>query len=1295
MRKIILAALLGLSLFGRTQNPADNPGALPSIIPPSPDIASLNRIGNMTTGLHTGAANVSIPLYDLSAGSIKHPLSLSYSTNGIRVNDIPSRVGLGWNLVAGGSINRTVHDEEDDDPNMTHLTPPSFSQPNQATLDYLFYAPQEGYDTELDEYSFAVNGISGKFYFDANGIPRIADHINIKIARPSANTFTITTAEGIVYTFGNAIVYEKTKEVKTNGNPRAYKEKKTAWFLTSITSPEGDWMNFYYSSLTIETKLGPYQSVIFKTTSPTYPGNPYPDCAGLCSGSWSPVQYNKIDYYTKYLSSIETSDYQIINFLYENRPDGSGDNRLTGLEVYSENDVSQLRLIKKYILEYDNYPVANDLNQRFFLKKLSDEAVNGSGQRLSHQFEYNDPSSLGRQETLTQDYYGYSKADGNSVAIGNFIPRPVDYGNYIDGFLGVDRSPVFQYAKAGALTKVIYPTGGYEAFEYEPHTLAQFGSVTDSVFSQLSVQGPGSGSSSLLTYTTQFTVASPNIRVKHITGWNTAGPPEGSGSYQVPDGIHFISYLEIWNLSTNQMVYEDRHKLYATTDGFAQLQTGVTYELRLRVRSNSHWSKAIIYYNPSIQTYNYVNNVPVCGIRVKNIKAYDPVSNRINTKYYTYAAQNTPDASSGNGVMRPNFEFMYQGGGVCHDPGVLGDMLFPCPGGLLQVSSSSLSGSFTFNGSPVAYDTVMESDDPFFANGMTEHIFSTYFNPQQPLPLLGTAIAGASAAGPFPDENGKELQTRVYKKQGTNFIMLKKIENTYVDGQGLSVSTLPISYIVRKRWSPVTGGNFSYSDKASGYDVNSYIYLYKWRVLDNTVTTDYDENGLNPMTQTVSYEYNNPVHLQPTKVTTTNSKNETIRQLMKYPVDFGGAVYSGMVANYVISPLIETTTTNQVASNPATTVSVVHTEYAGWTGGFYRPATVKLQNGSGALENRLLYYNYDNSANPLELSKDNGAHIAYLWNYKDMYPVAEVKNAASTDIAYTSFEGDANGGWTLSGVFATNNARTGEKTFSGTLTRSTNSGKTYLVTLWARDNNIPSVNSTGGTLLATHNNWKLYQWKITGASSVSVSGQVIDEVRLYPLEAEMTTYTYIPFVGITSVCDVNNRITYYSYDGFNRLSLIKDADLNIIKKICYTYAGQAETCEPGIYYNTAQSGVFTAQCGPGYGGNQVTFTVAANTFSSTTSVAAANQLAQASVAANGQAYANANGVCTLVCTNCSANDKKCINGVCETGTWVCVSSVQMRGTWECTYKYCFSDGTYSTYSQTIFNSSSCAVIFCF
>jgi YD repeat-containing protein len=69
-----------------------------------------------------------------------------------------------------------------------------------------------------------------------------------------------------------------------------------------------------------------------------------------------------------------------------------------------------------------------------------------------------------------------------------------------------------------------------------------------------------------------------------------------------------------------------------------------------------------------------------------------------------------------------------------------------------------------------------------------------------------------------------------------------------------------------------------------------------------------------------------------------------------------------------------------------------------------------------------------------------------------------------------------------------------------------------------------------------------------------------DEIRLYPSAAQMTTYTYSPLVGIISNCDINNRITYYNYDDFGRLILIKDQDGKLSKQICYNYTGQLQNC---------------------------------------------------------------------------------------------------------------------------------------
>jgi hypothetical protein len=51
----------------------------------------------------------------------------------------------------------------------------------------------------------------------------------------------------------------------------------------------------------------------------------------------------------------------------------------------------------------------------------------------------------------------------------------------------------------------------------------------------------------------------------------------------------------------------------------------------------------------------------------------------------------------------------------------------------------------------------------------------------------------------------------------------------------------------------------------------------------------------------------------------------------------------------------------------------------------------------------------------------------------------------------------------------------------------------------------------------------------------------------------VSTYMYKPLVGIVVETDPNNRITYYEYDSFNRLRIIRDKDNNILKTFEYQY----------------------------------------------------------------------------------------------------------------------------------------------
>lgn len=143
--------------------------------------------------------------------------------------------------------------------------------------------------------------------------------------------------------------------------------------------------------------------------------------------------------------------------------------------------------------------------------------------------------------------------------------------------------------------------------------------------------------------------------------------------------------------------------------------------------------------------------------------------------------------------------------------------------------------------------------------------------------------------------------------------------------------------------------------------------------------------------------------------------------------------------------------------------------------------------------------------------------------------------------------------------------------------------------------------------------------------------------------------------------------------------------------------GPDGACPAGNYYNAVQSAQFTRNnCGAGYTGSTVTYTVAPGTYSSTVSQAAANQLAINYINANGQAYANANGTCTLNSgcntSNCTGIDKKCVNNFCETGFRVNTDSFwdTSMGEYQCTYHYEWSDGSWSQ-NYTEYNPDPCAL----
>ena len=205
------------------------------------------------------------------------------------------------------------------------------------------------------------------------------------------------------------------------------------------------------------------------------------------------------------------------------------------------------------------------------------------------------------------------------------------------------------------------------------------------------------------------------------------------------------------------------------------------------------------------------------------------------------------------------------------------------------------------------------------------------------------------------------------------------------------------------------------------------------------------------------------------------------------------------------------------------------------------------------------------NGNVSQVTNHDGIPLTYLWDYQKSMPVAKISNATADQVAFTSFESNGNGNWSISGTpTADISAPTGNYSYNlvnGNISKgSLNNSISYVVSYWSGSGSAYNISGCSGNTVKqgkTINNWTFFEHTISGATSISISGaNGIDELRLYPSTAQMSTYTYTPLVGITSECDADNRINYYQYDALGRLKLIKDQDGNVVKTMTYHYRTQ-------------------------------------------------------------------------------------------------------------------------------------------
>lgn len=496
------------------------------------------------------------------------------------------------------------------------------------------------------------------------------------------------------------------------------------------------------------------------------------------------------------------------------------------------------------------------------------------------------------------------------------------------------------------------------------------------------------------------------------------------------------------------------------------------------------------------------------------------------------------------------------------------------PGGYQQVTETEgdQTTTFTFDNSD-AY-TYEELNFPGYTSDWTSHRYKIFANNYKPWNFGSLKSKTVSSPGYCYQEvyNYEE-----FLKGTVNDLVFERVVSTGCVARGPGDCFLYPCNSSEKYLIHVFAGSSVYNFAKRYYHSGGKRLKDKW-------VTQTDKAG-RPITTTTTYFYDNPNY--PTQVSrqeTFNSKKDTLSTQFQYPTDLATQEpYKTMVERNIIAPVIK-----EAHANNGQNVKTMTTRYNAWynnawytsssgpinENSTFLPQTVEVKAGSGQVETVLNYHTYNSKGNPLSISRQDNNKQSYIWDYNSSYPIAEVKNSEADQIAYTSFEADGKGNWayTAPAITATTAPPpTGKKyyvlTATEPLTKSVTNGAAYIVSYWRNVSTDNPFNVTGatGTVTkgATNQGWTYFEHRVTASgTAITLTGSGnVDEVRLYPADAQMNSYTYKPLSGITSQSDPSGKITYYEYDNYGRLSTIKDSNRNIVKKYCYNYAGQTVSCD--------------------------------------------------------------------------------------------------------------------------------------
>lgn len=1108
-------------------------------VPVSPEAAAFMQYGDTPVSLYSGVPQISVPLHTLQGREFNLPITLTYDASGIKVEQLATWVGLGWNLNVGGRVTRVVNGLADDylQGDYASITT-STSLMSSATVvsrinqyrannstfpsalavedyfDFLYEISRNFIDAEPDYFQLNAPGINATFVRDiedSNNLKAL-NNPRIKIIKLS-NGWEVTNDDGTVYEFLGEIETTLKHGNDELPNGAVINEYESSWLLTKITSPNGkDVYTFAYTDFGYwaQEQLGSSANRVttnFADNVYTYPA-PTPQY-GSGAGYWVKQQF---------LTSISHNGTMLLSTNMGTRhdiDDAGNSTRLTSIDLFDleGNDLKTIEFDNDHYFNLDGgNPATKD---RYDIRlKLDGITIRGkqNGVHQTYGFEYENPDGVPPRDSNSQDYFGYYNGQSNS----SLIPR-YETGSYV--FNGANREPNTAYGKRGMLTKITYPTKGYTEFEYEGHDIYKTETVQSTVY-YLDIGLTGSSSTDGNLYyddngqlcDDRFLDHSlPKILIKKFTitdpgSYNisyTANGAEAEGYIMfVGSNGSYDDYCDFYTASSAA------HWLSVSSySGSITFGAGI-YQAMIVLDENSPGNYGTVDLEVTrLESATSSGNYDIGGTRIKEIRDYSGPNELARTKSYSY--RDDQNKSTGHINFQPVLSTVKS----------------------FNTSSSPVTqlvrtASFSKGDEPyLVYPTVREYvlDGQGNSEGYTLHTFhkdsrgavprmtppyeNNYYGDLKASQLVGqmqidangnivskqdidfyqTSTGHVSMNGwvNYTEEGNsdKRIAIKQYTSGGGSIYYTYEYLMNY-DCNGTNFCPIP-GYIT----NPQAHGYESlldqkYSALKGRFSFISGAYGGVSSVVDSLYLKDANDNPLQVVT-TRETTYDPVVDYLPRTVRTSDSNGEVFETTNYYPKDNNVTGASGLISKNRLAELVKSETVKDPDATTPIKIQATEKEYTS-VGALILPSLVKTKKGESSILDRVAF-TYHSNGNLKEANVIDGPQTTYVWGYGNRYPVAVVSNASQTDINGVNL-------------------------------------------------NMVLVNDVT-------------------TSDVAMRTE-LDKLRTNLSGAMVTTYTYDPLVGVTSVTDPSGRTAHYVYDQHNRLIEVRDQDNNLVTDHQYHYQGQ-------------------------------------------------------------------------------------------------------------------------------------------